>query len=579
MRIRFRSKEIKDAIPRIPKAERKDPTVKDKGWDRVDGWTLRDKIDFMPQKGLQEEFLSCDSNLIFLCGQSQMGKTYAMFLKSLDGVDLPGYTARLISVRLQDSKKGSSIFRDGVEVCGNFAGCEYNSSDYPTFSWPQWNSNLQLIHSNFNAENNGEWEDFKDYAKKNQASYIGVDEGTEMRSFRMFAYWFSRNRDSSGKTPSMVVSFNPEHEHFTTTMLKDAGYLGEDWYFKPEMNGKTVYFYIEGDTESSIIWGRTPEEVAERANITISDAEAAAGVTIRQIVKSFTAFTGEAANNLKLLAATKGQNIGNLHAVGKSQRAVLKGGYFGPVGNEKLEVTRQMIHNLWTNPENEDRNMYATLDVSGGSTESDDAPMIIWRGLKIIAIKLFRGDPKELVEWIDNILLEYGIPVYNFAYDATGIGYYLTAYTSGMPVTANRRAIQEIDKEGNPITVEQYYNLRSQLMGKTKVLFEKGEISCGLDKDLVIPYGNKRQDRRFLDILFDEMNVFISSKQNKKIYYRSKDEYKAKFKSSPNIMDSIVLRSAFELDARPKKQPEVEAPEDAYYDIYTDFNGKTAVYI
>lgn len=696
---------------RYPSVERKNPTVKEKGWDKVGNHTLRDKVDFMPQAGLQEKFTACNSNLIFLCGQSQMGKeqpydalvltpdgfvemgslkvgdtitgfdggeqkvlaifeqgvkevytietmqgkceagfshlwkfylnnkwvvgstavmmefmrrfftlylpsfnteilkknkilsikpsgvrkpcrcilvsnpdslyitnnyivthnTYGMFLKALDGVGLEGYTARFISVRLQDSKRGSSIFRDAVEVMGNFAECEYNTSDYPLFYWKKWNNSVQLTHSNFNVNNPTEWEEFKDFAKKNQASYIAIDEATEMRNFKMFAYWFSRNRDSSGKTPCMVASFNPEHAHFTTKMLLDGGYLGDDWYFKPEMNGVTRYFYIAGNDESSIIWGETPEEVAEAANISISEGEAAAGITINEIVKSFTAFTGEAADNLKLLAATKGQNIGNLHAVGADQRAVLKGGYFGPIENEELNVTRQMIHNLWTNPEFEDEDMYATLDVSGGGDDADDCPMIIWRGLTIIAIKTFRGNPKQLVDWIDQILTEYDIPVENFAFDATGIGYYLKAYSNGVPVTENRRAVQELDEAGNPVVIEQYFNLRSQLLGKTKVMFEKGEISCTVDKFKALPYGKKGRTRKLVDILMDEMNVFVTMDRGGKIYYRSKNEYKDKFKASPNLMDAIMLRAIFTLNGKPKKRKDPDIPDDAYNAIYENY--------
>lgn len=501
--------------------------------------------------------------------------TYSMFLKALNGVGKQGYTGRFISVRLQDSKKGSSIFRDAVEVMGNFGGCQYSSADYPTFNWPQWNNSVQLIHSNFNVENPSEWDDFKDYAKKNQASYIGIDEATEMKSFKMFSYWFSRNRDSSGMTPCMVMSFNFEHEHFTTTMLKDAGYIGDDWYFRPEMNGVTRYFYIKGDSEHDIIWGDTPEEVAERANISITKKEQEAGVTINQIVKSFTAFTGESADNLKLISATKGQNIGNLHNTGATQRAILKCGYAGPVDNEIVEVSRNMIHQLWENPWDGDENMYALMDVSGGDTESDDCPMAIMRGNQCIALKFFRGDPKELVDFIDRTLDEYKVPVEHFAFDATGIGYYLKAYTSGFPVTANRRPIQELDPNGNPVMVDNYFNLRSQLLGKMKVMFEKGEISMAIDKNMIIPYGKKGRTRKLLDVFFDEINVFISITRNKKIYYRSKDEYKAKFHSSPNLMDTLCLFSVFRLDARPKKQPEPEVEDDAYYGLYNTptFNG------
>ena len=465
-------------------------------------------------------------------------------------------------------KKGSSIFRDAVEVMGNFGGCQYSSADYPTFNWPQWNNSVQLIHSNFNVENPPEWDDFKDYAKKNQASYIGIDEATEMKSFKMFSYWFSRNRDSSGMTPCMVMSFNFEHEHFTTTMLKDAGYIGDDWYFRPEMNGVTRYFYIKGDSEHDIIWGDTPEEVAERANISITEKEKEAGITINQIVKSFTAFTGESADNLKLISATKGQNIGNLHNTGATQRAILKCGYAGPVDNEIVEVSRNMIHQLWENPWDGDENMYALMDVSGGNTESDDCPMAIMRGNQCIALKFFRGDPKELVDFIDRTLDEYKVPVEHFAFDATGIGYYLKAYTSGFPVTANRRPIQELDSNGNPVMVDNYFNLRSQLLGKMKVMFEKGEISMAIDKNMIIPYGKKGRTRKLLDVFFDEINVFISTTRNKKIYYRSKDEYKAKFHSSPNLMDTLCLFSVFRLDARPKKQPEPEIEDDAYYGLY-----------
>lgn len=494
--------------------------------------------------------------------------TYSMFLKALNGIGKQGYTGRFISVRLQDSKKGSSIFRDAVEVMGNFGGCQYSSVDYPTFNWPRWNNSVQLIHSNFNVENLGEWDLFKDYAKKNQASYIGIDEATEMKSFKMFSYWFSRNRDSSGMTPCMVMSFNFEHEHFTTTMLKDAGYIGDDWYFRPEMNGKTRYFYIKGDTEHDIIWGNTAEEVAERANIEITEKEKAAGVTIHQIVKSFTAFTGESADNLKLISATKGQNIGNLHNTGATQRAILKCGYAGPVENEAVEVSRNMIHQLWENPWDGDENMYALMDVSGGEMESDDCPMAIMRGNQCIALKFFRGTPKELVDFIDNTLEEYHVPVEHFAFDATGIGYYLKAYTSGYPVTANRKPLQELDSNGNPVMVDNYFNLRSQLLGKMKVMFEKGELSMAIDKNTVIPYGKKGKQRMLLDVLFDEINVFISTKRNKKIYYRSKDEYKSKFHSSPNLMDTLTLFSVFRLDARPKKQPEQEIVDDAYYGLY-----------
>ena len=59
--------------------------------------------------------------------------TFSMYLKALNGIDKKDFKARLISVRALDSKKGSSMYADGVKVCGDFVGCQCMSSDIPTF--------------------------------------------------------------------------------------------------------------------------------------------------------------------------------------------------------------------------------------------------------------------------------------------------------------------------------------------------------------------------------------------------------------------------------------------------------------
>lgn len=549
-----------------PKVERKDPTVNDKGWDRVGGFTLRDKVDYMPQKNLQENICACESNLVFMCGSMGMGKTFAMDLANLYGVDRPSYSGVMVSVRAMDSKKGSSMLKDAIEVCGKFAGGEVNTSDVPTIYWPQWNSSFRLIHSNFNADNPTEWEDFKDYAKKIQASYIAIDEATQIKQFKMFAYWFGRNRDSSGMTPQMILSFNPEHEHWTTQMLLDGGYIGSDWLLRPEMNGVTRYFYIKGDTPESIIWGDTPEEVAATADIFLTEKDKEAGVTIHQIVKSFTMFTGETADNKKLMAATKGQMIGNIHNVGGTQRSIVKGAYFGPIDNESINVNRQMIHNLWDNPINDDSNLYATFDVGGG--KGDSAPLIIWRGLQMIAIEYFKGEPTELSDWIKAKLAQYGVPITHFAYDATGFGFWLQGLTNGMPITANKRPLKEYDEYGNESQRDEYFNCRSQLLGKLEVALKRGDISCVIPKDKLVQYGIKADTRRFADVLMDGTNVFATLKKNGKTYYRSKEEFKSKFKYSPGEIDSMSLRMVFELDTRERKQPKAQVPDNAYHALY-----------
>ena len=44
--------------------------------------------------------------------------------------------------------------------------------------------------------------------------------------------------------------------------------------------------------------------------------------------------------------------------------------------------------------------MYATMDISSGKADNDKSPMVIWRGLQIVGIELFSGEPNEMAGWI-----------------------------------------------------------------------------------------------------------------------------------------------------------------------------------
>ena len=561
------------------RVERKIPTVDEKGWVKVDGVLLRDNIDLMPQPGLQEEVCASDCNLIFMAGSATMGKTFAGFMKALSGLGLPNYTARLISKRLQDSKKGGSIIRDAKLIYDGFAGCEFTAGEYPTAMWPQWNTAIQLIHANFNTDNPSEWEEYKDYAKKSQSSYYYWDELTEIKDYKAFSYMFSRNRDNSGYGPCTVASFNPEHEHWTTEFLRLAGYIGDDYYAKPEMYGKIRYFAQKGDEITDIVWGDTREEVAKMAGLELTKEEMAGGMTVEKLVKSFTFLSGSAMSNMMLVNATKGGSVSNLYNVGETERRKLKDGYFGPSTKSSLTISSKMVESLFSNPIDSSGDMFATLDVAGGKQQiistakgeekkPDNCVMWIWKGLTAIKIEIFDGTLNELVDWIKYTLNKYGIPMRNFAFDAIGIGYFLASFTDGIPIIGNSRAITEYDSAGNPITLGSYFNLRSQLMDKCAVLIETGAMTCAVDKNTIIPHGKNKTPKKLIDAMQEEKNIFMKDVKNKKLYYRSKEEYRDRFKSSSDIFDAFVNRAIFELDARPRKEAETELTEDDYAALY-----------
>lgn len=89
------------------------------------------------------------------------------------------------------------------------------------------------------------------------------------------------------------------------------------------------------------MWGETPQQVCKAAGVEISDKDREAGLTEADMVKSFAAFISDAAENRILISATRGGSVANLHAVGKTQRSILRGAYFGPVDNDEINVNRR----------------------------------------------------------------------------------------------------------------------------------------------------------------------------------------------------------------------------------------------
>jgi len=478
--------------------------------------------------------------------------TFSGYLKALNGIDKPNYTAKLISKRLQDSKKGGSLLRDFKVVFDGFAGCEVSGADYPTAAFPQWNSSIQMMHMNYNTKNESEWKEFQDYAKKNQCSYAYWDEVTEIEEFRTFAYFFSRNRDASGVRPTTVCSFNALHEHWTTSFLKQGGYIGPDWYLIPETLGKIRYFYVKGDTVEAVEFADTRDELVRRCKLQPTPEEEAIGITAHDLVKSFTVFSGHGADNRILAHQTGGGSIANLYNVGETERLKIKHAYFGPIEKEDVRISQQSIADIFVIPADRSTDRYASMDVAAGG---DVCVMMIWEGHTLIAIETSdRREPDEIEMWAAAMLTKYKVPVENFSFDASGSGFFMRRFKQGVPIISNTRPIIEYDEAGNKSVMEAYYTHRSQLLGKLEAALVKGEISCRIDKFMRFPHGPKRIQTTLLDILVEERNVFRRIDRNGKIYYRNKDEFKTSYKLSPDYIDAMAYRMVFDLDARPRKQ-------------------------
>lgn len=498
--------------------------------------------------------------------------TFGGLLASMKGVGKQNYTGRIVTMQSKDGEGGTSMSRDAEQIYGQFAGCKLSKSGGLTAEWAQWNNAIKFIHTNFNPENPKEWSDYKQHCKANTAIFFYIDECTGIETWKKFAYLFSRNRDSSGAMrPKMIISFNPEHEHWTTAFLKRAGFLTEEWWFKKEMNGKTVYFFSTGDDIDGLIFGSSREEVVRRAGITISDEEAALGMTPEDMVKSFTCLFASPADNKILVNITKGESIANLAAVGKTEGAKMHLGYFGPSDSGNTKITAQVIENIFKTPVSDFKEQkYATLDVSAGG---DLTIMWIWRGLTLIGREdIISDDPIKLEQWVSHCLSKWGVPIRNFAYDAGGMGFFLKRFKDGYAITNNMRPVQEVDSFGNATDIHKdYYDIRSQLMAKFEAMLRIGDISCEISPQTLFSHTKKKIEKPFIDILIEERNLFIWEKLNNKIKARTKQDFKTRYGYSPDAMDSLWMVARFYIDGRAKKEEEPEFTEADYYEAFNSF--------
>ena len=557
----LRLKDGKVKFPeRYPKIERKIPTVEEKGWVKVNGVILRENIDLIPQVGFQETMGICNVNVLFTGGSASAGKTYAVLLEAMRGLGRYGYSAIIVKKELVEAKAGGGMLADAKRIYSDMVGCMYTSSDSPTFEFPHWSSTIQLTH--MNLQGSSQEREAQEKMKNKSASYIAIDETTNF-TFKIWKYWFSRNRDNSGMSPRMICTLNSNGWHWTRRMLD--WYIGSDNYVIPERVGVLRYFVIQGEGVEDIIWGDSVEEVVRKANITVTPEMKVAGVKPENMVKSFTFIPGNLMDNRILTHSMKGENVANLYQLGEAERMKLMMGFWGEMEEGEAQVSRSQIRDLFTNPVSGSKEKFMTVDLGDGG---DASKAWIWIGNTAIKIKTsYSSDAKEKVAWVRALQIEYGVPIKNTAVDATGIGNYFDDYLKGcVGIVMNRMPINEYDEDGNLLKFEQYCLLRDQLMGKLCAMIDSQELSIAIDPDKVFEYGKEgKKKSNILDILMDQAECLKRlRKDNGKYFFVSKLAFKKSRGYSPDDLDNMIMKMIFNLDVSLKKEVEVELTEADY---------------
>ena len=546
-----------------PKVERKEPTLKEDGYDIINGFKLRKNVDYIPQKGLQENFGRIEVDLLFAGGEPGGGKSFGLLMEAMRGLPLYGYNALIIKKELVSAKSGGgSILDQAKQIYGNFGDCSYTGADNPTFTWATWNSSIQLTHSNFEGNTEKSERESQEKAKNKQCSFIAFDELTDF-SYNIWSYFFSRNRDNSGFKPKMIATFNCNGWHFTRTMID--WYIDDEGLIIPERIGKVRYFILNGKSEHDIIWGNTKKEVVDRADIKLTQAMKDFGITEYDMVKSFTFIPSAMMDNKILIHSTQGGHVSNIFNLGSAEQKKLFYGYWNETEKGIAMLNRSDIMFQFSNSIDEDKTMYITADIGDGG---DPSVAWVWRGLTKIAREItYTDDAQEKVKWLRGLMLNYNVKPYHLAFDGNGIGNYIDDYLLGcIPIIAHTRPLPQYDTEGIKTIIVDYVSLRDQLMDKLVALHKSGMISCTVPPNTILPYGRNNEVKPLSEILIQEKELFVKyqNASNNKTYFEPKKTYKKKYSCSPDDTDCDMFRMIFEINAKIKDEPERELTEQDY---------------
>lgn len=573
----FRLRNPQTPLPaKIPRAIRHIGTVKEEMWTEVDGFKLRKGKDFITQEGLQEYIVQReDVDILLLGSQPGCGKTAGLLMAALDGIDKKkdgmAHGVLFVKKELVSTKDSAGSITQDAKVFFNFADCVFTISENPTASFEKWNTTITFTHANFPNTPNGikkMQEKFKNF----QCARIFIDEATD-HNFSTFTYLQSRNRDTSGVVPRMVLTFNVNSWHWTRQVI--------DWWLMldpetgmriadPKKIGKIRYACIKGSTPADIVWGDTKEEVVKKANIVVPPELLKVGIKPEDMVRSIAFRPAVMSENMEMLAATQGKHAANVFNTGGAETRKLWNMDWDAEEESPSEVSYKMIDDLFSNPVDEaNAENFGSADVSVGG---DLFPFVAWRGHTITAIELIEAsDPSYIPVMITRLLEKYNIPMRNFAYDGTGVGEYLKGYINARPIVANTRAITMQDEYGNDADIETFANLNSQIMGKMQYYLETRQVSCEVDAQKTYPHGRNKTPKYLVDILKEEAEVFKKSDVNGKTKYNSKLEFKHHYGYSPDITDAIKYRFVFDIENPKRKEAEPKYSEKDYYSVFNDF--------
>lgn len=199
----------------------------------------------------QQMILDSEAEILVIGGAAGSGKSYLLQMLPLKYVDDPRTTGIMFRRTTPQIKGQGGLFDTAFTMYNQLPEVikprfrhQALEALFPTGAKVKW-SHMENVKDKFNHQGL-------------QYTFIGFDEGTQFE-WEQIEYLISRMRSESKYASRMVISCNPDPDHYLRVMID--WYLDEDGYPIPERDGVLRYF-IQYNGE--YIWGDTKEELIEK---------------------------------------------------------------------------------------------------------------------------------------------------------------------------------------------------------------------------------------------------------------------------------------------------------------------------
>lgn len=253
----------------------------------------------------QARFLSTSADVALYGGAAGGGKSWAEILDPVRFVHVPGFAAVVFRRRYVDFFGEGGLWTESEKLYPHTGGTATESR----LEW-DWPSGAQVRFFHLQKERDKYAHQGKQYAA------IYFDELTHFTRSQFF-YLLSRNRSTCGVRPYVRATCNADADSWVADLVE--WWIGDDGLPIEERAGVLRWFVVDPNDGDRLVWGDSPEEVAEKAPHVIGDDDP------HEIAKSFTFIPARLEDNPALVERDPGYR-GRLRLQGRVERARLEDG-------------------------------------------------------------------------------------------------------------------------------------------------------------------------------------------------------------------------------------------------------------